>query len=96
MAARKNRASAPAPSETRSRVAAALQRCSSEERAVLALMLFERMSAPEAADALGVSQEQVEKTYTSLLHDLRDAGETGTFRRSTRRTTRRSSVRKAA
>ena len=90
MAARKPRpankaADTPTPSASRARIAAALQRCTSEERAVLALMLFERLSAPEAADALGVSEKQVESMYSALIRDLRGAEQSGTFRRSTRR-----------
>lgn len=70
---------------SRERIAAALHRCTSEERAVLALLLFERLSPPEAADALGVSEQQVQRIYDSLIHDLRGVERDGTFRRSSRR-----------
>jgi DNA-directed RNA polymerase specialized sigma24 family protein len=88
---------APVPSPSRVRISAALQRCTSEERAVLALLLFERLTPPEAADALGVSEKQVERIYESLIRDLRGAERDGTFRRSgRRRTSTNLPVRKAA
>jgi DNA-directed RNA polymerase specialized sigma24 family protein len=76
---------APSPSRSRLRIAAALQRCTSEERAVLALLLFERLTPPEAADALGVPEKRVERIYSSLIRDLLGAASDGPLRRSNRR-----------
>ena len=65
--------SSRAPVETlrlRQRVAGALERCSDHDRLVLALLLVERLSSSEAADALGVSVEQVGRTYRRMLASL--------------------------
>ena len=58
------------PLDGRRRIAAALKRCTPEERVVLALLLFERLTPPEAADALGVSARQLERVYSQVLRDL--------------------------
>ena len=55
----------------RNRVAAALARRGARERLVLTLLLYERLFPIEVADALGLSLRQVERTYGSLLSELR-------------------------
>jgi len=58
------------PFDSRQRIAAALERCSRTERQLLALMLYERLSAPEAADVLGLRAREVERVYDGLLREL--------------------------
>jgi DNA-directed RNA polymerase specialized sigma24 family protein len=57
----------------RERVRVALERCAEHERAVLALMLFERLTPAEAANALGVQVSELLRAYDSLMRDLRRA-----------------------
>jgi DNA-directed RNA polymerase specialized sigma24 family protein len=64
------------PIDGRRRIAAALRQCTPEERVVLALLLFERLTPPEAADALGVSPRQLERVYNQVLRDLDGAMQT--------------------
>lgn len=54
-------------------LARALARCAARERVLLALILFERLTFAEAADALGVSVRRISRLYARLLSDLRDA-----------------------
>lgn len=58
------------PFDSRRRIAAALERCTRSERAVLSLMLYERLSTIETADVLGLSAREVEKVYGGLLREL--------------------------
>src|SRR6185503_19635435 len=55
----------------RDRLNAALARCSRRDRVVLALMLLERLSASEAADALGISVTRLRRVYGETLAELR-------------------------
>jgi len=57
----------------RDRIAAALRRCSEPQRTMLALVLVERLSSAEAAAVLGVTVSQFERSYRSLIADLRRA-----------------------
>ncbi len=52
-------------------LAAALGRCTEPQRTMLALMLVERLSSAEAAITLGVTVGQFERSYRSLISDLR-------------------------
>ena len=51
----------------------ALGRCAARERVLLALILFERLTFAEAADALGVPVRRISRLYALLLSDLRGA-----------------------
>ncbi len=57
----------------RARIRAALEHCAEQERAVLALMLFERLTPAEAAQALGMPITDLLRTYDALLRELRRA-----------------------
>jgi DNA-directed RNA polymerase specialized sigma24 family protein len=57
----------------RAPVAAALHQCSGDERAMLALVLIERMSTAEAAAAMRMPRQRFERSYTTLLASLRRA-----------------------
>lgn len=78
----------------RSRVAAALERRGARERLILTLLLVERLYPIEVADALGISLRQVERTYDSLLSELRQSAVRGAGR--ARATSPASRLRKAA
>ena len=78
----------------RHRVAAALARRGTRERLVLALLLYERLYPIEVANTLGISLRQVERTYDTLLTELRRSVARGTGRSRARSTPPR--VRKAA
>jgi len=58
-------------SEARDSVASALGRCSEPERTMLALLLVERLSSVEAAAALRISVGQFERSYRTLVAELR-------------------------
>ena len=70
---------APAPSApaadpgARTRVAGALRACTAREQLVLVLLLYERLSPPEAAATLGLTPRQVERAYHAALADLQRA-----------------------
>jgi DNA-directed RNA polymerase specialized sigma24 family protein len=72
------------PFDSRRRIAAALERCTRNERQLLALMLCERLSAPEAADVLGLSAREVQRAYAGLLREL-DVALSGDSARAGRR-----------
>jgi DNA-directed RNA polymerase specialized sigma24 family protein len=72
------------PFDSRRRIAAALERCTRSERQLLALMLCERLSAPEAAGVLGLPAREVERVFAGLLRDLDVALSNGAARRSRR------------
>jgi DNA-directed RNA polymerase specialized sigma24 family protein len=55
----------------RERLRLSLERIDEHERAVLALMLFERLTPAEAASALGVSLPELIRTFDLLMRDLR-------------------------
>jgi DNA-directed RNA polymerase specialized sigma24 family protein len=57
----------------RARVAWALRNADHDRRVVLALLLVERLSAVEAASALGVPVERVRGSYRQALAELRAA-----------------------
>lgn len=85
MSARLRRAAASAlprvlPFDSRQRIAAALERCTRSERQLLALLLYERLSAPEAADVLGLSAREVQRVYAGLLRELDGALSGGSVR----------------
>jgi|RhiMetdeSRZDD1v2_1073273.scaffolds.fasta_scaffold1271759_2 DNA-directed RNA polymerase specialized sigma24 family protein len=93
--ARQRRGSSPAAVGTgrgsavarRARLVAALARCSARDRIVLALMLVERLSTSEAADALGISVSRLRRLYGATLAELRSAwsGVRGSVRPRARR-----------
>jgi DNA-directed RNA polymerase specialized sigma24 family protein len=68
------------PFDSRQRIAAALEGCTRGERQLLALMLYERLSAPEAADVLGLSAREVQRVYAGLLRELDGALSSGSVR----------------
>lgn len=72
------------PFDSRQRIAAALERCSRSERQLLALLLCERLSAPEAANVLGLPAGEVERVYAGLLRELGGALEHGAAPRARR------------
>lgn len=75
----------------RARVAAILDRLPARQRTLLALLLVERLTAAEAAGALGASTGEVESAYRHVLAALgRQIG------RSARRTAPRVRLRRAA
>jgi DNA-directed RNA polymerase specialized sigma24 family protein len=80
----------------RHRVAAALARRGTRERLVLALLLYERLYPIEVANALGISLRQVERTYDTLLTELRSPAARGAGRARARTTPPPARVRKAA
>ena len=80
----------------RHRVAAALARRGTRERLVLALLLYERLYPIEVANALGISLRQVERTYDTLLTELRGPVARGAGRSRARSTPAAARVRKAA
>jgi len=57
----------------RGRIAVWLDRYAAPERLMLALLLYERMSLREVANALGLSVGEVDRTYRVLLADLERA-----------------------
>jgi DNA-directed RNA polymerase specialized sigma24 family protein len=81
---------------SRTRIASALERCTERERLVLALLLYERLTPPEAADALGVTAGQVRRMYDALLRDLRGAIRSATLRRSRRPRETRETLKRAS
>jgi DNA-directed RNA polymerase specialized sigma24 family protein len=64
---------APLNASNRRLIAQALARRAARERLMLALLLYERMRPIEVADALGLSPRQVERTYDSMIDQLRRA-----------------------
>lgn len=59
--------------ERRMRIAWALSRAGHDRRVMLALLLVERLTAAEAASALGVSVSRLRGFYRETLADLREA-----------------------
>ena len=55
----------------RSRLRAALDRCASHESIAMALVLVERLSPAEAADALGMSRLDFDRAYRTALSRMR-------------------------
>ncbi len=55
----------------RAALARALSRCPVRERVLLALLLFERLTPAEAASVLDLPPARVERSYASLLAELR-------------------------
>ena len=64
---------APLSATNRRLIAQTLARRAARERLMLALLLYERMRPIEVADALGLSPRQVERTYDSVIDQLRRA-----------------------
>ncbi|HTK31712.1 MAG TPA: hypothetical protein VL332_07090 [Candidatus Saccharimonadaceae bacterium] len=62
---------APAPGASRARVALALDSCTASERALLSLLLTERLTVSEAAEALERAPRDVTRAYARLLTELR-------------------------
>jgi DNA-directed RNA polymerase specialized sigma24 family protein len=58
------------PFDSRRRISQVLERCTPAERRLLALMLCERLSTPEAADVLGLSAREVERAFAGLMREL--------------------------
>ena len=81
---------------SRDRVAAALARRGARERLVLTLLLYERLYPVEVADALGISLRQVERTYDTLVAELRRPVARASGRTRSRSTPAASRIRKAA
>jgi DNA-directed RNA polymerase specialized sigma24 family protein len=57
--------------DRRDLVARALSDCAARERVLLALLLFERLTAAEAARVLDVPVARIERSYAALLARLR-------------------------
>lgn len=55
------------------RIGDALQGCTEEDRALMALLLLERLTPAEAAQALGMDVETVVRRHRALLARLRRA-----------------------
>lgn len=75
-ATRPRRAAPAAPASVtreRARVAGALRACTAREQLVLVLLLYERLTPHEAAEALGLTSRQVERAYHAALADLKGA-----------------------
>jgi len=54
----------------RARLAAALARRAAHERDLLALLLVERLTPAEAADALGISARALRRTFAAVMAGL--------------------------
>jgi DNA-directed RNA polymerase specialized sigma24 family protein len=54
-------------------VAGALRACTAREQLVLVLLLYERLTPHEAAQALGLTARQVERAYHAAFADLQSA-----------------------
>ena len=79
-----------AATSPRTLMASLLGRCSEPQRTMLALLLVERLSSVEAAATLGVPVGQFERSYRSLIADLRremDRTNHGRWRTAGRRAT---------
>jgi len=57
--------------DARTRVADALGSCTLREQLVLVLLLYERLTPAEVAEALGLTVRQVERSYRESVADLR-------------------------
>lgn len=79
-------ASRAASVERRMRIAWALNRVGQDRRAVLALLLLERLTAAEAANALGMTVHRLRGFYRETLADLREAASGRLAPERTRRT----------
>jgi len=75
---------APTPGTSRARIAAALACCSDTERAIVALLLEERLSPRETALALGLTESRVHRVRATLLDELRRVLSGRPFRRVAR------------
>jgi DNA-directed RNA polymerase specialized sigma24 family protein len=87
---------APAAVADRTRLAAALARRGARTRLILALLLYERLRSAEVADALRVSPRQVERTYETLLAELRRSFARAASRTRSRAAASQSRLRRAA
>jgi DNA-directed RNA polymerase specialized sigma24 family protein len=65
------RASARPEARELSAIRSALARRGARERMVLTLLLYERLRPQEVAGALGLSLRQVDRTYATLLSEVR-------------------------
>ena len=74
----------------RNRIAGALRECTPREQLVLVLLLYERLTPAEAAEALGLTPRQVERAYHAALADLQRALRGRTTGRLSRAIARRS------
>lgn len=74
----------------RTRIAGALSACTPREQLVLVLLLYERLTPAEAAEALGLTTRQVEHAYHAALADLQRALRGRTTGRLSRAIARRS------
>lgn len=74
----------------RNRIAGALRACTPREQLVLVLLLYERLTPAEAAEALGLTPRQVERAYQAALADLQRALRGRTASRLSRAIARRS------
>jgi DNA-directed RNA polymerase specialized sigma24 family protein len=57
--------------ERRAALARALSHCATNERVLLALLLFERLTPAEAASVLDLPAARIERSYAALLASLR-------------------------
>jgi DNA-directed RNA polymerase specialized sigma24 family protein len=79
----------PAPAAERRRlIRGALAGCPLRQRLVLALLLYERLSPAEAADALGCPEREVLRAYRALLAELRGVMRSNAPGRPSRRVAR--------
>jgi DNA-directed RNA polymerase specialized sigma24 family protein len=63
----------PVVEPARRHLSRALSHCAPEERALLALLVFERLTPEEAAQVLGIPCEAVETRLDALMVELRAA-----------------------
>lgn len=77
-----------ATAERKSLVLGALAGCPLRQRLVLALLLYERLTPAEAADALGCPTREVVRAYRALLAELRGVLRAGSTGRPSRRVAR--------
>ncbi len=82
---RAGRSSAPPRSQARERLACAIATLSECERLILSLRLLERLTPAEAAHSLGISAQELNETYGSLLAALGRVQHTGSLLRGPRR-----------
>ena len=71
------RAPANRRASTRARLASALERCAARERDLLALLLVERLTPAEAAEALGISTRSLHRAFAAVMAELEAALRTG-------------------
>ncbi len=83
----------PRTASVRERVAEAFERLSPHERVLLALLLVERLTPAEAAEAMGMPIERLSRAARELLAELRLAVAGLGLRRIRRRDPRRGAMR---